>query len=70
MQPTDERRGNHVVIAAIQQSHLALKITDIVFKTLPGLHFDREEVISILLQLSSRSVLVIESLFHLFEGSK
>jgi len=28
LQPTDECSGNHVVIAAIHQGHLALKITD------------------------------------------
>jgi len=45
MQSIDERSGNHVIIAVIHQGHLALKITDVIFEALSGLHLDREEVI-------------------------
>ena len=67
LQPTDERSGNYVVIAVIHQCHLTLKITDLMFEALSGFHLDREKVISIFLKLRSGSILVIESLLHLFE---
>ena len=70
LQPTDERRGKHVVIAVIHQGHLALKIIDVMFEALFGFHLDHEEVIVILLKLPSESILVIESLLHLFETPK
>ena len=40
------------------------------FEALSELHFDREEVIVVLLKLLSGSILVIESLLHLFETLK
>ena len=40
LQPTNECRGSHINIAVIDQVYLALKITDIVFETLHGLHLD------------------------------
>jgi len=46
LQPTDERSGNHVVIAVIHQSHLALKIIDILHEALSRLHLDGEEVVA------------------------
>jgi len=70
LQPTDERSDNHVVIEVIHQGHLALKITNKIFEALSRLYLDCEEVIVILLRPSSGSVLVIESLFHLFETSE
>jgi len=39
------------------------------FEALFEFHLDREEVIVVLLKLLSGSVLVIESLLHLFENS-
>jgi len=47
---------------------MALEITDIVLETLPRLHLDSEEVIGVLLQLPSRSVLVIENQLHLLKA--
>ena len=38
------------------------------FEALSGLHLDSEEVIAALLELSLGSVLVIESMIHLFEA--
>jgi len=67
LQPTDECSDNHIIIVVIHQGHLALKITDVMFEALSRLHLDREEVIVVLLKLLSGSVLVIESLLHLFE---
>ena len=46
LQPTNER--GHVVIAVIHQSHLALKITDILFEALFGIHLECEEVVALL----------------------
>ena len=63
---TDEHNGSYVVIAVIYQGHLALEITNVMFEALFGLHLDRKKVIAVLLKLLSRSVLVIESLLHLF----
>ena len=57
LQPTDERSNSHVIIAVIHLSHLALKITDIMFEALSGLHLDHEEVINVLLELPLESVL-------------
>ena len=70
LQPLDERRDGHVVIAVIHQGHLALEITDIVLKILPRLHPDSEEVIAVFLQLRPRSVLVVKDLLHLSEESE
>jgi len=35
LQPTDECSGNYVFIAVVYQSHLALKIVDVVLRVLP-----------------------------------
>ena len=51
MQPTDECGNSHVVITVIDQSHLALKITDILLDALPRLYFDDEEVVTVFLEL-------------------
>jgi len=67
LQPTNERCGSYVIITVIHQCHLALEITDIVLETLLRLHLDNEDVIDVLL-IPPRSVLVIESLLHLFEA--
>ena len=67
---TNEHDDNDIVIAVVYQSHLTLKITDILFETLLGLYLDSKEVIVVLSQLSSRSVLVVENLLHLSEISK
>ena len=58
---------SHVVIAVIHKDHLALKITNILFEALSRIHLDREKVINVLLKLLSGSILVIESMLHLFE---
>jgi len=68
LQPTDEHDDSHAVIAIIHQSHLALEITDILLEALPRLHFDGDEVVVVLLELPSGSVLVVEDLLHLFEA--
>ena len=68
MQPADERRGSHSVIAIIHQGHQALEITNVMFEALFELHFDCKEVIDVLLKLPSGSVLVIEDLPHLFKA--
>jgi len=68
LQPNDERCGSYVVIIVIHQGHLALEITDIVLEALSGLYLDCKEVIVVPLELLPRSVLVIESLVHLFEA--
>jgi len=70
LQPAGERNSNHIIIAVIHQGHLALEIIDIMFEVLSGLHLNRDEVIVVLLKLPSGSILVIESLLHLFEGPK
>ena len=67
LHPTNERGGNHVVIAIIYQSHLALEITDILF---PGLYLEGKVVIAIFPQLPSGSVLVVQSILHLPEISE
>jgi len=68
LQPADERRGSHSVIAIIHQGHQALEITNVMFEALFELHFDCKEVIDVLLKLPSGSVLVIEDLPHLFKA--
>jgi len=67
LQPTDEHNGSHIVIEVIHQGNFDFEITDKIFEALSGCHLDGEEVIVILLRPQSGSVLVIESLFHLFE---
>ena len=42
-----------------------MKITNILFETLPGLHTDGKEAIVFLPRLPSGSILVVESLHHL-----
>ena len=37
-------------------------------ETLPGFHLDSDEVIVVLLQLSPRSILMVEGLLHLLEA--
>ena len=49
LQPTSERDGSHIVITVIHQSHLVMKITDILLENLPRLHFDGEEVVAFFL---------------------
>ena len=49
LQPTSERDGSHIVIIVIHQSHLVMKITDILLENLPRLHFDGEEVVAFFL---------------------
>ena len=44
-----------------------MKIIDVIFEALFRLHLDREKVIDVILKLLPGSVLVIESMFHLFE---
>jgi len=46
---------------------LALKIINIVFEPFSRLYLDHEEVIDVILQLSSGSKLVVERLLHLFK---
>jgi len=58
----------HVIIAVIHQSHLALKITNVIFEAFSVLHLDCEEVIVIPLELPSRSVLVTKSPLYLFKA--
>ena len=70
LQPTDECSGSHIVIAVIHQGHLAFEITDVMFEVLSGLHLDRKEMIIVLLELLLGSILVIESLLHLFKIPK
>jgi len=45
LQPTDESGSGYVLIAAVYQGHLALKVIDVVLQTLPGFHLDREEIV-------------------------
>jgi len=49
LQPSDKHCGSQVVITVIHQDHQALKITNIVLKTLPRHHVDSEKVIIFLL---------------------
>ena len=67
LQPIDERSENHIVIAVIHQGHLTLKITDVMFEALSGLHLDRDKVIIVILKLLSGSVLVIGGMLHLYK---
>ena len=67
LQTTDECNGSYVVIVIIHQIHWALKIIDLIFEALSGLHLDREEVIVVLLKFPLGSILVIEGMLHLFE---
>jgi len=60
-------QGHYVVPAVIHQGYLALKISDLVFEAIFGFPLDCEEVVVVLLELPSGSILVIESLLHLFE---
>ena len=66
LQPIDERKGSHIVIAVIYQGHLVLKITDVMFEASSGLHLYCE-VFDVILKFLSRSVLVIEGLLHFFK---
>ena len=68
LQRTDEHSGSHIVIADIHQSYLALEIADILLEALLRLHFDDKEVVVILLELPSGSVLVIKGQLHLLEA--
>jgi len=68
LQPTDEHSGSHIVVGVIHQGYLALKITDIVFEAPSSLHLDCEKVVTILLELPSKRIIVIESMLHLFES--
>jgi len=70
LQPIDERSDSHVVLVVKHQSHLAPKITDIVFEALSDLHLDCEEVVAVLLEIPSGSIPVIESLLHLFDSGE
>ena len=70
VQPTDECCDSYILIAVIYQGHLTLKVIDIVFDALIGLHLDCEEVIVVLLKLKTRGILVVEGLPHLFEVSE
>ena len=49
-------------------SHLALQISGILFEAIPKLHFDGEEVVVVLLEPPSGSVLVVEGLLHLLKA--
>ena len=66
LHPIDECGGSYIVVAVIYQSHLALEIL-IYCLRLSGLHLDGKEVIVVLPQLTSGSVLVVEGLLHLPE---
>ena len=67
LQPTDEHSGSHIIIAFIHHDHLTLEITDVMFKSLSRLYLDCEEVIVVILNLPSRSLLVIKGLLHLLK---
>ena len=49
LQPTDERDSSHIVIVLIHQSHLVLKITDILLEIFPEIYLDGEKVVAIFL---------------------
>ena len=70
LQPTDEHCDSYILVAVIYQSHLTLKVIDIMVKALFELHLDREEVIVVLLKLMMQSVLAVEYMPHLFEVSE
>ena len=68
LQPTDEHNSSQVIIVIIHQAYLAMEINDIVFEALSRLQLDFEEVIVVLPKPPSRSILMIESLLHLFKA--
>jgi len=45
LQPTDKQGGSYIIIAVIHQSHLTLKIIDILLEALSRLHLDGEELV-------------------------
>ena len=70
LQLTDERYGGNVFIAIIHQRHLALEVTDVVLQILPWLHPHCEEMVTISLELSSRSELVVKDVSYTFKVSE
>ena len=68
MQPTDERYNGNIFIAIVYQHLLALKGANAVFKALPWFHFHHKEMITILLELSPGSKLVVEGVSYIFEA--
>jgi len=70
LQPTDEYSGVYVFIAVVYQSHLAMKIIDVVLQALPWFHPNLEEIIIVPLELSPKSELIVEGVDYIFETPK
>jgi len=68
LQSDDESSCDDIVIAAINQGHLALKMTDAVLESFSVLHFGRKKMIAILFELLSRGVLVEEDITDLLKA--
>jgi len=70
LQPTDECSGVYVFITVVYQSHLALKIVNIVLQALLWFHLNCEEMVVSPLKLSPRSKLIVESVSYIIETLK
>ena len=70
LQPINEYSDDYVFIAVVYQSHLALKIVDIVFQALPWFHPNHEEMVDVPLELSPRSELIVEGVNYIIETPK
>jgi len=70
LQPTDEYSGGYVFIAIVYQSHLAMKIIDVVLQALPWFHPNLEEMIVVPLELSLKSELIVECVSYIIETPK
>jgi len=47
-----------------------LKVGDIIFQALPWFYFHHEEMVTILLELSSRSELIVKGISYIFKTSE
>ena len=70
LQPTDECSGGFIFIAVVYQSHLGLEIVDIVLRALPWFHPNREQMVIVPLDLSSRSELFVDGVGYIIKTPK
>jgi len=67
LQPTNEGGGSYILATVVYQGHLALEVVDVVLQALPGLHLNREEMVTVPLKFSPRSKLVVECVGHVMK---
>ena len=69
-QSGDEGSRSDIVIAVINQGHLALKMANVALESFSLLNPDRKEMATILLELMLHSVLVEEDIINLLKAPK